>query len=143
MMILSIRRCLFRHLLARPGSSKVAKLVMERRKKCGEGKDERGDKFKRVEQMTKILMRSKRVAPSYATFGCSPAALPIFLVKCPEHLKTRIWGNNLGFQHCDFTCDGIDDRALAMYLMNHIKFNPLRIEIKGPVFANHPYVFMT
>ena len=48
----------------------------------------------------------------------------------PQASKTRI--SDLGFPDIvNFKCDGVDDRALAMYLMNHIKDDPLRLEVKG------------
>ncbi|TVU26258.1 hypothetical protein EJB05_25577, partial [Eragrostis curvula] len=82
---------------------------------------------------------AKEVATYYANVRCSPACIANILSEMPEHLKKRI--EQLGFPDIvKFKCDGIDDRALAMYLMNHIKFNPLRIEIKGRSLPITPQV---
>ncbi|TVU51766.1 hypothetical protein EJB05_03210, partial [Eragrostis curvula] len=81
----------------------------------------------------------KEVATYYANVRCSPACVAKILSEMPEDSKRRV--EQLGFPDLvKFKCDGIDDRALAMYLMNHIKDNPLRIEIKGRSLPITPQV---
>uniref|UniRef100_A0A0A9C1R3 Uncharacterized protein n=1 Tax=Arundo donax TaxID=35708 RepID=A0A0A9C1R3_ARUDO len=69
---------------------------------------------------------------NYATMRCAPGSIVDVLSGMDDPLKQRV--KDLDFEEIlKFSLDAIDDRALAVFLMNHIYTDPLWIQIRDKV----------
>lgn len=70
---------------------------------------------------------------------CAPGAIFSILKDMQPNMKVRL--NELGWTpFLGFNLEAIEDRALAMYIMEHVELNPLRIQIGERVLPLTPHI---